>query len=87
MYYLNTENKLQEYCYDNGNWFQGGLNGMDIQAAFNTSIAAFQYENDIGLHIRVYCQGSWFLSCSSTLVCSILIRGWLERDPGILQRR
>ncbi|KAL1679136.1 fungal fucose-specific lectin-domain-containing protein [Schizophyllum commune] len=56
VYYLNTENKLQEYCYDNGNWFQGGLNGMDIQAAFNTSIAAFQYENDTGLHIRVYCQ-------------------------------
>ncbi|KAL1748022.1 fungal fucose-specific lectin-domain-containing protein [Schizophyllum fasciatum] len=59
VYYLSNEYKLQEYCYDHGakKWFQGALNDMDIQAAFNTSIAAFHYTDARGrLQIRVYCQ-------------------------------
>ena len=58
MYYLSTEYKLQEYCRDNyGRWAPGELNNMNIQAARDTSIAAFYYERNNGLHIRVYCQG------------------------------
>ncbi|KAJ7107407.1 fungal fucose-specific lectin-domain-containing protein [Mycena epipterygia] len=56
VYFVNAEYKLQEYCYVNGRWFKGDLNDMDIQAARNTSIAAFQYEHSNGQHIRVYCQ-------------------------------
>ncbi|KAL1747999.1 fungal fucose-specific lectin-domain-containing protein [Schizophyllum fasciatum] len=74
VYYLSPDYKLQEYCCDSGRWFQGELNGMNIHARYNTSIAAFQYTTSDGVwHIRVYCQeegrteiqefcnnGSWF---------------------------
>ncbi|OJA19207.1 hypothetical protein AZE42_06768 [Rhizopogon vesiculosus] len=59
VYYLDEQYFLQEYCYsaDKGHWFLGELGNMQIQAATNTSIAAFQYGDDQGgVHIRVYCQ-------------------------------
>ncbi|KEP48958.1 phosphatidylcholine-hydrolyzing phospholipase C [Rhizoctonia solani 123E] len=42
VYYLSPDYQLREYCCRNGSWFQGELNDMNIQAARNTSIAAFQ---------------------------------------------
>lgn len=60
VYYLNKEDKLQECCYSPtvGKWTPGALNNLNIQAAANTSIAAFQYSDSSGKrHIRVFCQG------------------------------
>ncbi|PBK60954.1 fucose-specific lectin [Armillaria solidipes] len=59
VYYLDEQYFLQEYCYsaDTGKWFPGELGNMKIQAATNTSIAAIQSVDFMGVvHIRVYCQ-------------------------------
>ena len=40
-----------------GEWTTGALSTLNIAAAPNTSIAAFQYEDDEGVHIRIYLQG------------------------------
>ncbi|KAI0833668.1 fungal fucose-specific lectin-domain-containing protein [Trametes gibbosa] len=53
VYYLDTEYKLQEACYDDGTWRQQNLN---FQAARDSAIAACKYERGGGLHIRVYYQ-------------------------------
>ncbi|KAL1748021.1 fungal fucose-specific lectin-domain-containing protein [Schizophyllum fasciatum] len=56
VYYLSSEFKLHEQCFVNGRWIQGDLNNLDIQCARNTSLAAFQYVNNTGRHMRVFCQ-------------------------------
>lgn len=60
MYYLSTENVLQEYCYSTetglGTWSAGELDKLEINTA-PYSIAAMRFCDEAGEHIRVYCQG------------------------------
>jgi hypothetical protein len=43
--------------YWDGDWYSGALNDLNVRAAPNTSIAAIQWNDTDGHHIRVYCQG------------------------------
>ncbi|KAI0642737.1 fungal fucose-specific lectin-domain-containing protein [Trametes meyenii] len=58
VYHLSSEHKSQENCYSPGRscWVSGALNTLNVTAAPNTSVAAFRYFDNEGLHIRVYCQ-------------------------------
>ncbi|KAI5892260.1 uncharacterized protein SCHCODRAFT_02287368 [Schizophyllum commune H4-8] len=59
LYYLDEKFKLCEYRFVKGKWYKGSLDTMNVQCDPFTSIAAFQYEDDTGRHIRVYCQGQF----------------------------
>ena len=61
IYYLDEKFKLCEYRFAKGKWYKGSLDTMNVECDRFTSIAAFQYQDIVGRHIRVYCQG-WFLS-------------------------
>jgi hypothetical protein len=51
---------LQEWCYSAQNgWYSGELNGMKIQPALNSSLAAAQWEENGVTQLRVYYQGSF----------------------------
>ncbi|KAH9897835.1 fungal fucose-specific lectin-domain-containing protein [Cubamyces lactineus] len=56
VYYLGADYTLQEYCYVDGDWTLGALGALNISASTDTSIAALQYEDGDGVHIRVYFQ-------------------------------
>lgn len=54
VYYQDTANKLSEQCNDHGAWTAGGLSLGT--GTLSTGIAAAQWTDDAGFHIRVY----WF---------------------------
>ncbi|KAI0340287.1 hypothetical protein BDW22DRAFT_1379022 [Trametopsis cervina] len=61
LYFLDTDHKLQEYCYseDRGSWYLGELGQLNVQASQKTSISAIACRDDKGgVQIRVYCQES-----------------------------
>jgi len=56
LYYLNQDNFVQEYCYDEGSgWFSGDLNKLCIQAAPFSKLSAIWWDSKI----RVYFQPSY----------------------------
>ena len=63
MYYLSPDYIVQEACYSvEKGWYAGGLNDFNIKAATNSAIAAFTFNDQAGLEIRVYFQGQQLLS-------------------------
>lgn len=59
MYYLDQKYTVQEFCYSekSGKWAQGTDLSSFVKVAPKSSLAAFCYTDNSGLHIRVYCQG------------------------------
>ncbi|KAI0750265.1 fungal fucose-specific lectin-domain-containing protein [Daedaleopsis nitida] len=57
VYYLSPDYKLKEACYVTGKgWYSGGLDAQNVQAAANSSIAAFSFDDVGQTSIRVYYQ-------------------------------
>lgn len=75
LYYLNSDNEIQEHAYDNSTgWSIGSLSGEGIRAVDTSRLAAIKYGDN--LEIRLYFQvsggviqeytwnGSWSISQS-----------------------
>ncbi|RPB07149.1 hypothetical protein P167DRAFT_434646 [Morchella conica CCBAS932] len=57
LYYLNSDNEIQEYAYDNSTgWYSGSLSGEGIRAVDTSRLAAIKYGDN--LEIRLYFQVS-----------------------------
>lgn len=61
---------IQEYCYTNGQWYQGVINTLGVKAATGSGLAATAYGVEVhgvgeaGVHIRVFYQGGFSLAVS-----------------------
>jgi len=58
LYYLDTSDILQEYCFTAGKgWFQGEISQLKVKCVPTAGLAAVEYGDDKGgVHLRVYYQ-------------------------------
>ena len=63
LYYLDSSNIIQEYCYASGTgWYQGTLGNLNVKANPSTGLAAVEYtDDDGGIHIRLFYVGGYNL--------------------------
>ena len=58
MYYLDSDDILQEHCYTQGKgWYLGDLGGKKLKATPLSRLAAIVFDYDGARRIRVYYQG------------------------------
>lgn len=60
IYYLSSQNMLQEYCYSTGRgWYHGDLNSQWIQVAPNSRISAIHWHVDTSIRVYFQAPTSW----------------------------